>query len=149
MMGFDNLKKIYQFSEHHSENNYWIDLFQQHTTNPINLAGHSSITSNTPFPACDAFIKNNILFIELELPGIDIHTISIEVEENNTLVINGAFISLQENVSYFLKERQNRHFKKKIATPFSIKETEMKSHFKNGLLIIQFPFLNKADIQKY
>lgn len=137
MMGFDNLKKIYQFSEKNADENYWKDLFQHHTFPNWNTANYSSITSSSNFPACDVYSNNHFLVIEIELPGMDLSAISINLQENNTLVISGEYASLHENCAYYIKERQNRHFSKKISIPFPIKEKDMKHHLVNGLLTIQ------------
>ncbi|MFT8322342.1 MAG: Hsp20/alpha crystallin family protein [Bacillus sp. (in: firmicutes)] len=138
-MSFENLKKIYEFSEQYSNQNYWEKLFQHQGLTQLNLADHASITSNNRFPACDSYVKNNKLFIEVELPGIDMNNVSIKMEDGNTLIISGEYASLQENCAYYLKERQNRHFLKKIFIPFPIIEKDRKTHFTNGLLTIHFP----------
>lgn len=138
IMDFDNLKNIYQFAEHHQKDEYWKNLFQHQSSNPLPITSSPSIKNSNSFPACDMYQKNNRFYIDLELPGMDNNDIQVTLLDNNTLEVKGYYQSLQENCAYYLKERQNLHFSKQISLPLTVKEKTLRSSYKNGIYTIYF-----------
>ncbi len=81
--------------------------------------------------------------IEVELPGVNKDDISILLEESNLLIIRG--IKRQprscdnNNLTYFLFEREFGSFYKRIVIPFHVDEANIKSSMENGVLTIDIP----------
>lgn len=135
-MNFDNLKKIYQFSESSHKDDYWKEMFGSndkewfsHATNPIK--------NSDTFPACDYYIFESRCYIDIELPGIDVDHLTVKIN-NHILHIEGYYQTLMPNCSYLLKERQNKHFLKKITIPTYVDEKTINKIYKNGILQLSF-----------
>lgn len=136
-MSFDNLKKIYQFSENSHKEDYWKELFG---ANDNEWFSHPStpIKNSDTFPPCDYYLLGSRYYIDIELPGMDVNNVTVHIH-NHILHIEGYYQTLLPNCSYLLKERQNKHFLKKISIPTYVDEKNISKIYKNGIL--QFSFL--------
>ncbi|GKU80860.1 Hsp20/alpha crystallin family protein [Niallia sp. NCCP-28] len=137
-MNFDNLKNIYQFAEHFQKEEYWQNLFQHQSSNPLPITNSPSIKNSNIFPVCDMYQKNNYFYIDMELPGMDSNKIQVNLLDNNIIEVKGYYRSLQENCAYYLKERQNLQFIKQIALPNRVEERNLQFSYKNGIYTIYF-----------
>ncbi|WP_400241800.1 Hsp20/alpha crystallin family protein [Niallia sp. JL1B1071] len=135
-MSFDNLKKIYQFSENSHKEDYWKEMFGSSDKEWLNLP-ITSIKNSDAFPACDYYIFDSRYYIDIELPGMDLNHLRIHIN-NNTLHIEGYYQTLLPKSSYLLKERQNKHFIKKISIPIYVNENNIKKKYENGILQLSF-----------
>lgn len=136
-MSFDNLKKIYQFSENSHKEDYWKEMFGSNNKDWITHAS-TSIKNSDAFPACDYYLNKSHYFIEIELPGMNVNQLSIHLN-NQVLHIEGYYQTFIPNCAYLLKERQNKHFAKNIKIPADIKEKDIKKKYENGILQLTFP----------
>lgn len=137
-MSFDNLKKIYQFSEHSHKEDYWKNMFGSKEEEWFSHTA-GSIKNSDAFPACDFYIFHSRYYIDIELPGIDMNQLSIHLK-NNLLCIEGYYQTIIPGCTYLLKERQNKQFIKHIKIPAYVKEKEINKKYKNGLLQLSFPY---------
>jgi HSP20 family protein len=86
---------------------------------------------------------NEMLIIEVELPGVIKDDISIVLENTNHLVIRG--IKRQPNLgdsnrlTYVLFEREFGSFYKRIALQFQVDESNIQSFMDNGVLTVKIP----------
>jgi len=135
-MSFDNLKKIYQFSENSHKEDYWKEMFGSSDKEWSSLSP-TSIKNSDTFPACDYYLFESCYFIDMELPGMDINLLKIRIH-HHVLYIEGYYKTLLPKCSYLLKERQNKHFLKKISIPKYVNENTIKKKYENGILQISF-----------
>ncbi|MFP3721450.1 Hsp20/alpha crystallin family protein [Niallia circulans] len=140
-MSFDNLKKIYQFSENSHKEDYWKDMFG---SNEKAWFSHpsASIKNSDAFPACDFYLFHSRYYIDIELPGIDMHQLSIHLN-NNLLCIEGYYQTIITDCAYLLKERQHKHFIKNITIPNYVNQKEIDKKYDNGILQLSFPYKEK------
>nr|WP_275411190.1 Hsp20/alpha crystallin family protein [Bacillus sp. B15-48] len=96
------------------------------------------------FPICDIYEKGNHLFVEAELPGMSKQDISVSLKGQD-LIIAGKYSTLKPGLHYYLKERENRHFEKKIILPVKINKTGIRSSLEDGLLTIELPIIREED----
>ncbi|MEK4747876.1 Hsp20/alpha crystallin family protein [Niallia sp. FSL W8-0177] len=136
-MSFDNLKKIYQFSENSHKKDYWKDMFEPSEKEWFSHPA-ASIKNSDAFPACDFYLFHSRYYIDIELPGIDLNQLSIHLN-NNQLRIEGYYQTIIPDCAYLSKERQNKHFIKNIKIPAYVKEKEINKKYENGILQLSFP----------
>ncbi|PLR78386.1 hypothetical protein CU633_05230 [Bacillus sp. V3-13] len=141
-----DVNKLAQWNEilknYHSEK-FWEDVFGEEIklARPYNPEQHDQAClfyQNELFPRCDLYEESGTLFIEAELPGIQKEEIELKIE-NNSLTMKGVCRTLKPKRQYFLKERQNRTFEKKILLPVEIAVDKMAAHLENGVLKISLP----------
>ncbi|WP_312098133.1 Hsp20/alpha crystallin family protein [Niallia sp.] len=136
-MSFDNLKKIYQFSENSHKEDYWKTMFGANDKEWFSTPS-SSIKNSESFPACDYYLYHSRYYIDIELPGINLDRLKIHLN-NHILQLEGYYQTLIPNCSYLLKERQNKHFVKKISIPIDVDEKDIQKKYDNGILQLSFP----------
>jgi HSP20 family protein len=91
-------------------------------------------------PPMDVYETDNAIFIEMELPEVEISNIKI-VCEGNKLIIEGMKnykIGL-ENVKFLRLERHTGPFQRIIHLPFIPKNEDIKATLKHGVLKIEVP----------
>jgi HSP20 family protein len=85
--------------------------------------------------------------ISVELPGIEIEDIDLEVNDSEelngkVLIISGkkeSEKSTQEEDNYYLMERNYGYFRRSFALPNSVDEDNISANFKNGVLHVVMP----------
>jgi HSP20 family protein len=110
---------------------------------PSGISTHIDWKPNTNIIETD-----DSLIIEIELPGVEKHDVTISLLNNQELVIKG--IKKQprlehERMTYYLFEREFGTFFKKIVIDFPLDITRIHSVMENGVLNIQIP---KKAVQK-
>lgn len=135
-MSFDNLKKIYQFSENSHKEDYWKEMFE---SNDKEWFSHTipPIKNSDAFPSCDYYLFDSSYYIDIELPKMDVNQLTIYIN-NHILHVEGYYQTLLPNCSYLLKERQNKHFMKKINLPWYVNENNINKKYENGILQLSF-----------
>ncbi len=95
-------------------------------------------------PAIDVYDKQNAIVIETALPGV----LSGDVE----LAIDGGVLTIRgkserktevDDKNYYRKEIRSGSFMRQVALPPGIDETKALAGFKDGILKIEFPKLEK------
>ncbi len=97
-------------------------------------------------PAYDLYIADDTIFINIELPGVDIHDITIYVGNNN-LMISGTkkpFMKESEEMSrnnliFHTLEISYGKFSRHIDFPIPIEPKKGVYNFINGVLRMKFP----------
>lgn len=128
---------------------HWIELTQQFQSNQfleqvLSEKNNNYDVSKTPikhqevFPRCDLYEHDTILVIEVEIPGLKKEDLEIIIQQPS-LTIHGEFSTLEPKRQYFLKERPNRKFVRRISLPYPICQQKVWKEFKDGLLLIFLP----------
>lgn len=96
-------------------------------------------------PAMDVYEKDNNIFVEVPLPGINPSDVKVTAE-NNILTISGQSSkkSEVEEKNYYRSEVKSGSFYRSIALPAEVAEKETKATFTDGMLKIILPKVGKA-----
>ncbi|KAB7673043.1 Hsp20/alpha crystallin family protein [Bacillus sp. B1-b2] len=138
-MSFEDLQKIYQFVDHSHKDEYWQQMFtnSESTKSSWHHKGNPAIKNSDEFPACDYYLKDNMYYIDIELPSQKPVDVTLTINKH-ILSIEGSYQTLLNGCTYFIKERQNKSFQKLISIPEYIGEQHIKKQWKDGLLRISF-----------
>lgn len=110
------------------------------------LKSVETIKPNWFKPSLDIVSKDNEYTIELELPGVDLDNIDIELE-NNTMSIKGEKKqeSEEKNKDYHRIERSYGSFQRVLNLPADTDTDNIVSKYKDGILTITIP---KKEVKK-
>ena len=93
-------------------------------------------------PAVDVYDNKDALVIETAIPGVDPKNVHISVE-GKILTISGSSERKTEvdEKDYYRKEIRSGSFIRRVTLPAGMKQGEIQSAFKDGILKITFPKL--------
>lgn len=96
-------------------------------------------------PAVDIYETADSLVIKAELPGLEKENINIEVK-NNSLSLSGERRYEKEikEENYHRMERSYGHFRRVFTLPATVDQENIKASFKNGVLEVALPKVEKA-----
>ncbi|MEN8700595.1 Hsp20/alpha crystallin family protein [Bacillus infantis] len=89
-------------------------------------------------PRCDVYKSGSTVIVEAELPGIERQEIKVQMAKDE-IIIKGKYLTLLPNREYLIKERPSLKFEKKLSIPYQVIRQEIKTSFKEGLLVIIIP----------
>lgn len=97
------------------------------------------------YPALNLWEDDDKLFVESELPGLELSDLEIYVNGGNQLTIKGerkapAF----EKGTWHRQERGEGKFARTVELPYAVEESRIEANFKNGVLTIQMPRREEA-----
>lgn len=147
-MEIDKLKQWLDITKQYQSQSFWNEIFDhtkgfpEQTTN--NLATDFFSNQNI-FPRCDMYVKEENIVIEAELPGVEKQDIKVFLQENE-LIIRGQCKTIQAAMQYYIKERPNRAFEKKLTIPVSVNRHDIQTYHHNGILTIILP-MNHTDAE--
>jgi HSP20 family protein len=100
-------------------------------------------------PLMDISETNENLIIKAEVPGVESKDIDISIT-GNTLTIKGEKKSEKEekNKNYHFVERKYGAFSRSVTLPVSVKTDQIKAEYKNGILEISLPKIEKSQVKK-
>ena len=100
-------------------------------------------------PPMDVYEKNNKVFIETPLPGIDPKKVKVNIEDG-VLTIKGEKEkkSEVEEKNYYRKEVRHGSFYRAVRLPAGIREDEVDAKFKGGVLTVSVPKKAKENPKK-
>ena len=102
--------------------------------------------SNFLEPDTDVFVKNNMFYIVMDLPGVPKESVEMYFKDDQ-VVIKGekVYQEIESKPNFYSREIVYGKFEKKIKLPFVVNnEKSIKTSLKNGVLKIQ---INK-DLEK-
>ena len=142
-MDMEKLKQWLDMTKQYQATHFWKDIFQESEKNnshrdKFNIDPNSFMQQREIQPHCDLYEYEGKLIVEAELPGVNPQEINVTLQ-NTQLIIKGEFKSLYPKIQYFLKERTNREFEKKIELPIPVSKNKVTTSFDNGILKVFLP----------
>ncbi len=109
----------------------------------------ASTPQMTPFegktPCVDVIDREGDFLIKAELPGVDKKDINITIANNVlTLEANMRKEEKEEKGEYYRQEICRGSYQRTFALPAAVKENEAKASFKNGILELTIPKMEKT-----
>jgi HSP20 family protein len=100
-------------------------------------------------PLMDISETNENLIIKVEVPGVESKDIDISIT-GDILTIKGEKKSEKEekNKNYHFIERKYGAFLRSVTLPVSVKTDQIKAEYKNGILEINLPKIEKSEVKK-
>lgn len=102
-------------------------------------------TEKTPFevpyqPRIDMYRKDNNLYVEIELPGIDKDNISIHAT-SDLLIIQGSTVidNLDKREQHFIRERFSGSFSRSVPLPYKVETDRITAKLEKGVLVVKIP----------
>ena len=143
-------KNWLDLTKQYAAESFWKEVFNQ-TNQPSSQTENLGAALSTVmkeskvrglFPACDMYEKEDILYIQAELPGITAEDVIVKLQ-GDSLFIAGNYATLQPKLQYYLKERSDRSFEKAIQLPVKVKKNAINSNLQDGVLTITLPILKE------
>ncbi|WKZ70819.1 MAG: Hsp20/alpha crystallin family protein [Melioribacteraceae bacterium] len=105
----------------------------------------SSLNQNTGLPKVDIYETEELLNVEVELPGVEKENIKLTLEDN-ILTLQGSKKSreIKDLVKSFRQERSFGTFKRSFTLPVDVDPDKVNAKFENGVLQIS---LQKFDVK--
>ena len=99
-------------------------------------------------PQSDASSTGETYEINVELPGVSLEDITIDVHENN-LTVHGEKKTEREEKgkTYFFSERTYGSFQRSFQLPSSVQADKVEATFEKGVLKIEIPKQEKAKLR--
>ncbi len=96
-------------------------------------------------PSVDVIDRENEVVIKAELPGVDKKDLEISVTRN-TVAINGttSHEEKEEKGDYYRSEISRGSYSRRLALPADVDEDKAKAQFKDGVLTLTLPKVEKA-----
>ncbi len=92
------------------------------------------------YPAVDLWQDENCLYVEAELPGIQIADLEIYVTGGNQLTVSGERKPpTVEGGAWHRQERGYGKFSRLLALPCDVKTDEVEADLKDGVLTVKLP----------
>ncbi|MFE8702055.1 Hsp20/alpha crystallin family protein [Cytobacillus sp. FJAT-54145] len=144
-----DMEKILEYIEQTKKNqheSFWNQFIDNvySSKKDSNQVAHQFFKQQDLFPKCDLYEYDNKIIIEAEVPGVHKSDIHVSMQ-NNTIIIKGQCKTLQPQIQYYLKERQNRTFEKSIAIPVNTDKKGIRTSLKDGILTISLPMIEQED----
>lgn len=97
------------------------------------------------FPALNLWEDDDKLYVESELPGLDLSDLEIYVNVGNQLTIKGERKAPTiANGMWHRQERGYSKFARTIELPYAVDDERIEAKFANGVLTIQMPKREEA-----
>jgi len=131
--------RLYQYDLLQNEMNRLFDSF----------FGRQKPSRHGSFPALNVSQDNDNLYVNAELPGIDVKDIEINVD-SETLQIKGErkLAEADKGVRYHRQERGSGVFNRTLHLPFPVNTDKVNAEIKLGVLTITLPKADEAKPRK-
>lgn len=93
-------------------------------------------------PLTDVIETENSLIVKFDLPGVNKDDIDLEISEDS-IKIKVLFEEKNENIKYLQKERSHGKLLRSLTLPMNIKTEEVKATFKDSILTVEMPKMDK------
>lgn len=92
-------------------------------------------------PPVNAWVNDNGVVVDVELPGVDPATVDVSVV-GNTLTVAGKRVNeAPETAKFYIAERPAGDFKRSLELPYGVESDKVTAHYANGVLRISLPRL--------
>lgn len=96
--------------------------------------------SPTEYPAVNILEDDDHLYLEAELPGMELNDLEIYVNRGNLLTLSGARKEpAYDGGTWHRRERGFGRFSRVIELPSPVDAERVEAHFKQGVLTVQLP----------
>ena len=103
----------------------------------------------THYPPLNVWEDDNNLFVESELPGLELSDLEIYVNGGKQLTIMGERNApLVESGTWHRQERGFGKFARSIELPYDVQDEKVEASFKSGVLTIQMPKRTEAETRR-
>lgn len=123
-----------------SFNPVWNQLqqFQDEMNRLFDRWGNGSSMASLRFPALNVWEEGEEVFVEAELPGLDLKDVEIYVSSGNQLTIKGEQKAcLPDKGVWHRQERTFGSFTRSLSLPFAVDADKVDAHLENGVLHIR------------
>lgn len=111
--------------------------------------GERSGVAQPAYPAIDMWQDGSHLYVEAELPGMDLQDLEILVTGDNRLSIKGERKAPQvERGVWHRREREHGHFSRLIDLPYPVAADKVEAEFNQGVLLVMLPKMEQAKPRK-
>lgn len=76
------------------------------------------------------------IVLELEMPGVDKETISVDVQGSELTILSKRNVALREGYTFLCNERQSVEYKRVFTLGNDIDKNGIKASYENGILIV-------------
>ena len=101
---------------------------------------------------CDIYEKDNVYYLEMDIPGFDKNDVNIEIDDNDYLIItaekNSENVEEDEAKNYIRKERNYGKYQRSFYIGGLDKE-RIEAEFSNGMLKLVMPKKEEVKIQNH
>lgn len=138
-MEMDKLKQWLDMAQQYQADGFWKQIFdEKQNQTPFQRASAPIFHSQEQYPKWDLYEWDDHLVLEAELPGLKKENIHLSVSEYS-ISISGEFLSLETDRKYYLKERLNKKFEKKLSLPLPIVKQAIQTNLNNGIFTLIMP----------
>ena len=140
-------RKMTPFNEfenffNHFNNRDWMHPFHW----PDAVQSHIPLTEAGKMPKVDIIDNDKDLLIRAELPGVDKKDLDISMTDNSiTLKATTCYEDKEEKSNYYRSEIAQGEYIRTIGLPADVDINQAKSSFKNGLLEVTVPKLERSQ----
>ncbi len=100
-------------------------------------------------PRMDIYQKDNDIIAEVELPGVDLKDINVEVKDNVlTVEAKKKKEEKEEKKGYYRRELSTGYYKRRVRLPEGVKSGETKAKYEDGVLKIIVPREKQKEEKK-
>ena len=101
------------------------------------------------FPPLNVWEDGDQVYVEAELPGLNLKDLEILVTDGNQLVIKGERkVNVPEKGIWHRQERSYGSFTRSLTLPFHVDADKVDAHFENGVLLVKMPKHESARARK-
>jgi HSP20 family protein len=102
--------------------------------------GHRFLSSPTTFPPMNLWEDDDKLYVEAELPGLEMKDLEIYVNAGNQLTVKGERQEPKfESGAWHRRERGCGSFARTLELPTHVDAEKVEAEFKNGVLTVTLP----------
>jgi HSP20 family protein len=112
------------------------------------LGPDNQVFSPSAFPALNMWEDEQRLYVEAEVPGIDLKDLEINVQGNELSVKGRRNMIEDENVTYLRRERGAGEFVRFLTLPVEVDAERVEATLKDGVLNIALPKAETARARK-
>jgi len=115
------------------------DLFNDFFS-PVAFSGRPASLLESQELKVDIFEKDDAIFINAELPGMDKEDITVDIK-GKLVTLGGEQKSNQEikEENYYRRERRYGKFERTFSLPFEVNGDSVKANYANGILKLEIP----------
>jgi len=96
------------------------------------------------YPPLNMWEDDNYLYVEAELPGLQLDKLDIFIAEGDQLAIRGERLPLESAATWHRRERGYGKFHRQIVLPFPVDPDKVEARLEQGVLSLKLPKSPKA-----